>query len=123
MNTEQTPKSPRLSNRELAHRIRSGTSTPSVLSALYEAVARLIEDKPDDDSGEVTEPTPCFPQETELQSKWPRIRDLPKDERRSFSQWLAGQTRPMIQGAPMDEQDGYYQHDYNRWKAGLPVID
>lgn len=53
MNTEQTPKSPRLSNRELAHRIRSGTSTPAVLSALYEAVARLIEDKPEEDADEV----------------------------------------------------------------------
>ena len=54
---------------------------------------------------------------------WPRIKDLPEEEQKPFSSWLIGQTVPEIDGVPWDEQDGYYMWDYDRWKAGLPVID
>lgn len=59
----------------------------------------------------------------EEQMNWPRIRDLPEEERVQFIHWLLSQTRPWLDGVPEDEQDGYYQCDYERWKAGLPVID
>jgi hypothetical protein len=39
-----------------------------------------------------------------------RIRDLPADEQQPFTEWLAYQTRPEIDGEP-----GYYEHDYKRW--------
>lgn len=55
--------------------------------------------------------------------QWPRIRDLPADERRPFTQWLEHQTRPWIEGESDENQDGYYSHDYDRWKKGLPCID
>lgn len=44
-----------------------------------------------------------------------RIRDLPAEEQQPFTEWLAYQTRPEIDGLPEAEQDGYYEHDYNRW--------
>lgn len=50
---------------------------------------------------------------------WPLIEDLPKDEQEAFSKWLTGQTVPINQ----DGTIGYFPHDYERWKAGLPVID
>jgi len=56
-------------------------------------------------------------------TKWPRVRDLPKSEQQAFSEWLAGQTRPLIDDLPMEEQDAYYQWDYDRWKAKLPITD
>ena len=52
-----------------------------------------------------------------------RIRDLPEDERGPFLAWLHGQTRPMIEGLPPEEQDASFRHDYRRWKAGLPADD
>lgn len=55
--------------------------------------------------------------------EWPRLRDLPKDEQAPFFRWLGGQTRPWLDGVPVDEQDGYYQHDYKNWKVGGPVLD
>lgn len=55
--------------------------------------------------------------------QWPRIKDLPNEEQEPFKKWLFGQTCPEIPGVPMEEQDGYYSHDYRAWKAGLPVID
>ena len=60
---------------------------------------------------------------------WPRIRDLPEAERVPFRKWLTGQTVPMIDGLPYEEQDGYYRWDYERWraqnarKAGKAVVD
>jgi len=54
---------------------------------------------------------------------WPRIRDLPEEERVPFNQWLAGQTCPWIEGMHEDSQDAYYEHDYRRWKAGLRPLD
>jgi len=54
---------------------------------------------------------------------WPRIRDLPESERKPFLKWLCGQTCPLVEGIPMKDQDFYYPWDYDRWKAGLPVID
>lgn len=57
------------------------------------------------------------------ETKWPRIRDLPESEREPFTEWLNGQTRPLIDGLPDDEQDGYYRWDYERWRAGWPVVD
>lgn len=56
-------------------------------------------------------------------NEWHRIKDLPEGEREPFERWLRGQTRPWIEGLPMEEQDAYYQWDYERWKLGLPVID
>ena len=56
-------------------------------------------------------------------TKWPRVRDLPQAERVPFTRWLAGQTRPMIDGLPMAEQDAYYQGDYENWKSGGRVWD
>jgi hypothetical protein len=53
---------------------------------------------------------------TESPISQPRIRDLPKEERESFSEFLWGQTRPLINGIPDDEQDGYYPSDYDNWK-------
>ena len=47
---------------------------------------------------------------------WPRIRDLPAHERDAFAAYLANQTRPVIDGVPDDQQDGYYAHDYERWR-------
>ncbi len=56
---------------------------------------------------------------------FPRIRDLQEGERKEFDRWLAGQTRPGIEGLPDSEQDGYYEWDYERWKSvrmGCPDI-
>lgn len=47
---------------------------------------------------------------------WPRTKDLPEIERVIFKHWLSGQTRPLIDGVPDDEQDAYFEHDYQRWK-------
>jgi len=55
--------------------------------------------------------------------KYSRIRDLPKSERKPFAKWLRGQTCPWIEGEPWSEQDAYYQHDYEAWKRGAPVLD
>lgn len=55
--------------------------------------------------------------------EWPRIRDLPSSERDCFDAWLYGQTRPMLRGLPDSEQDGYFPWDYDRWKAGRPIIN
>ena len=54
-----------------------------------------------------------------------RIRHLPASERLLFNSWLNdfGQTRPLVDGHKMSDQDFYYPWDYKRWKAGLPVID
>jgi hypothetical protein len=48
---------------------------------------------------------------------------LPEDERAPFTEWLDGQTRPMLDGIPMEEQDAYYDHDYRNWKRGGRVYD
>jgi hypothetical protein len=50
---------------------------------------------------------------------WPRIKDLPAEEQEPFREWLYGQTRPIIDGVTFGESDGYYEWDYQRWKAGL----
>lgn len=55
--------------------------------------------------------------ETKPKTQWPRLRDLPENEREVFGRWLTGQTCPVIQGEPDSEQDGYYQHDYETWKS------
>jgi hypothetical protein len=49
---------------------------------------------------------------------WPRIRDLPKEEQEPFGKWLRGQTKPLIEGIPFEEQDSYYPWDYDNWKNG-----
>ena len=49
---------------------------------------------------------------------WPRLRDLPEAERIEFEKALRGQTYPLIDGLPMEEQDAYYPWDYAGWKAG-----
>lgn len=58
-----------------------------------------------------------------METNWPRINDLPEEERIPFEDWLRGQTRPLLDNTPWEEQDTYYPWDYDRWKAGLPVID
>jgi hypothetical protein len=50
---------------------------------------------------------------------WPRIKDLPEEERVPFRNWLAGQTVPLIPTLPYEQQDAYYQWDYDRWKLSL----
>lgn len=50
---------------------------------------------------------------------WPRIKDLPEQERVPFRQWLSGQTCPLISNLPYEEQDAYYEHDYRNWKLSL----
>lgn len=47
--------------------------------------------------------------------KWPRLRDLPADQRTAFNRWLLGQTCPWLEGIPESEQDGYFPGDYERW--------
>jgi 3',5'-cyclic AMP phosphodiesterase CpdA len=54
---------------------------------------------------------------------WPRVRDLPEEERKPFTKRLRGQTRPMIEGISMDDQDAFYPWDYQDWKDGFPVLD
>ena len=61
--------------------------------------------------------------QTVLNNAWPRVRDLPEEQQEPFTQWLAGQTRPMIPDVPMSQQDGYFPWDYERWIKRLPVID
>ena len=53
--------------------------------------------------------------------EYPRIRDLPEDEQEPFKTWLEYQTVPCVDDLPMEEQDFYYQHDYNKWKHLLEV--
>jgi len=49
-------------------------------------------------------------------TKWPRVKDLPQEQQASFNQFLEGQTRPVIEGVPDEEQDGYYPWDYDNFK-------
>jgi len=56
-------------------------------------------------------------------SGWPRIRDLPEEDREMFGEWLTGSTTPHLEGLPWEEQDAYYPWDYVRWKGGLPNDD
>lgn len=53
---------------------------------------------------------------TQPPQNWPRIKDLPEKERKPFSTFLYGQTRPLIDGVPMEEQDAYYSWDYENFK-------
>lgn len=46
---------------------------------------------------------------------YPRLRDLPEDEQKPFKRWLRGQTIPLEEGVPMEDQDFYYPWDYDRW--------
>ena len=50
---------------------------------------------------------------SDMESPWPRIRDLPEEEREPFRQFLVGQTCPSIDD-PI--QDAYYPWDYDNWK-------
>lgn len=43
-----------------------------------------------------------------------RLKELPKEERSEFSEWLYGQTMPII--PELDEQDAIYLRNYERWK-------
>ena len=52
-----------------------------------------------------------------------RIRDLPQHEQSDFRERLYGQTYPLVQGLPKEDQDYFYICDYDEWKAGLPVMD
>jgi hypothetical protein len=58
-----------------------------------------------------------------LKPRWPRMRDIPEADRQSFTACLEGKTRPLIDGESDENQDAFYQHDYERWKRGLPVVD
>ena len=48
----------------------------------------------------------------------PRIRDLPKKQQEAFRLYLIGQVRPLLKGVNMDNQDGYYQEQFEKWRAG-----
>ena len=54
-----------------------------------------------------------------VRNDWPRIKDLPIEEQEPFREWLQGQTCPVIEDVPFEESDGYYDHNYKRWKAGI----
>lgn len=56
--------------------------------------------------------------DTEQKVSWPRIRDLPAEQREPFEHWLRGQTCPWLEGVPETEQDAYHQGDYDRWHYG-----
>ena len=49
---------------------------------------------------------------------WPRIRNLPAEEREPFGLWLHvnAYQRPIIEGVSDSDQDGYYTGDYKDWK-------
>ena len=49
---------------------------------------------------------------------WPRIRNLPPEEREPFALWLlqAPKIRPYIEGESFEDQDAYYTVDYQEWK-------
>ena len=51
-----------------------------------------------------------------ITNRYPRIRDLPKEEREPFEKSLYGQTCPCIPGIDMKDQDSFYMHDYEQWK-------
>lgn len=66
----------------------------------------------------------CYLAEHQV-THWHRIKDLPSQEQVPFRKWLSGQTCPLIEGLPYDQQDAYYQWDYDRWKEhlkGTPVL-
>ncbi|MEZ8093334.1 hypothetical protein ACED51_04540 [Photobacterium swingsii] len=46
------------------------------------------------------------------QRRWPVIEDLDAEEREAFEDFLAGSQMPINQ----DGTQGYYQHDYERFK-------
>ena len=60
-----------------------------------------------------------------MPNPYPRIRDLPVAERAPFRDWLKGQTQPVIETEPFDDehQDAYYPWDYDTWKARRPIQD
>jgi len=49
---------------------------------------------------------------------WPRIKNLnhTKEEIDSFVQWLSNKSRPWVYGLSLEEQDGYFLEDYEKWK-------
>ena len=66
--------------------------------------------------------------QNEPSCEYPRIRDLPENERQSFREHLFHQTRPILTDEagrmlPREEQDAYNECDNIRWKKGLPVTD
>lgn len=54
---------------------------------------------------------------------WPLIKDLPIERQEPFRRWLRGQKYPIIEGLPALGWDAYYPWDYERFVAGLSVID
>jgi hypothetical protein len=48
--------------------------------------------------------------------KFFRLSDVPQPERAAFSEWLYGQTMPIIPG--LNPEDAVYLEDWNRWRAG-----
>lgn len=50
-----------------------------------------------------------------------RVRDLPLEEREAFERELNHQTRPMVSGIPLEDQDFFYEGDYERWKESPAV--
>ena len=68
-------------------------------------------------AGKISLPKIPKAEETPHMTEFPRIKDLPPDEQEPFGEYLYGQTRPLIIGLPMAEQDGYYLSDYLRWKS------
>lgn len=62
-------------------------------------------------------------EENHIVFKYPRIRNLPVAEKELFRKYLNGQTCPIVEGIPMNEQDFYYPWDYDRFSRNLQVID
>ena len=49
------------------------------------------------------------------QPRWPRLRDLPVDERTLFAEWLQGSAVPLVKGCPLHEQDFFFPWDFVVW--------
>jgi hypothetical protein len=66
---------------------------------------------------------PTQPAQEQAKEQIRRLRDLPESERKPFAEWLYGSHHyiPLIQGAPNNEQDGYWLSDYNEWKGATPT--
>lgn len=55
--------------------------------------------------------------------RYVRASDLEGGIRDRLGKWLIGQTRPMIPDVPISEQDAVFLGDWEKFCAGLPVID
>lgn len=59
----------------------------------------------------------------EPEYEYPRLRDLPEEERIPFEKWNYSSTRPLVMGVKLEDQDFYYPWDYAKWKLGMRQDD